>query len=100
MKNNHILEGKIEKLGMFLSFGPNYPFGIYQFSNIEYYLFICKITGQNEINFMARSYIIYCDDKNNYIYDIVTGQRINKNKLDEELQIDKFSFFQGYWINN
>ena len=100
IKNNHFLENKGKNLGIFLLLGQKYPFGIYQLNSIKYYLFICKIDKDNNINFKEQSYIIYSEKINNFIIDLKTGKRTNKEKLDNDVKSNNYSFFQGYWNNN
>ena len=99
LTNNHFFEKKIVKFGIFLRFGEKYPYEIYQFNNIEYYLLICKINERKEINFKIKSFVIFCENQVNYIYDLISGKRENKNDFENDLKLIKYNFFQGYWNN-
>ena len=85
---------------MFLILSPlEYPFGFYQFNNIDYYILVCKIS-EFKIIFDEIIYIIYHDNnsKINY-YKVNNDIRVNKKEFKTDMESGKFNFIQGYWKN-
>lgn len=100
LNNNHLCNNFINKLGMFLILSSQeYPNGIYQFNNLDYYILVCKIS-EFKIIFDKSIYIICHDDNSNIIYYSVNmDKRVKKNDFENNMKSEKFNYIQGYWKN-
>ena len=100
LNNNHLCNNFIHILGMFLILSSQeYPNGIYQFNNLDYYILVCKIS-EFKIIFDKSIYIICHDDNSNIIYYSVNmDKRVKKNDFENNMKSEKFNYIQGYWKN-